>query len=86
VCSNEQPSFRELENLIMAQLNKSTVFSIPFWVAKLLAKAGDVLGKNAPINSLKLRKITESLTFSNEKAKHELRWQPMSVLENFKIE
>ena len=51
-----------------------------------MAVFGDCLGENAPINSLKLRKITYSLTFSNEKATRELGWKPMNVLENFQIE
>ncbi|MGG6547892.1 UNVERIFIED_CONTAM: NAD(P)-dependent oxidoreductase, partial [Prevotella sp. 15_C9] len=46
---------------------------------------GDCFGKKAPVNSQKLSKITESLTFSNEKAVRELGWRPISVLENFKI-
>lgn len=41
--------------------------------------------KKAPINSLKLDKITKSLTFSNEKVKRELGWQPTDVISNFKI-
>ena len=51
-----------------------------------MALIGDCLGKKAPINSLKLDKITKSLTFSNEKAIRELGWKPTHVLENFKIE
>jgi hypothetical protein len=51
-----------------------------------MAIFGDCLGENAPINSLKLRKITHSLTLSNEKAMCELGWKPMNVLENFQIE
>ena len=51
-----------------------------------MASFGDCLGENAPINSLKLRKITHSLTLSNEKAMRELGWKPMNVLENFQIE
>ena len=51
-----------------------------------MAVVGDCLGSKAPINSLKLNKITKSLTFSNEKAMRELGWKPMNVLENFKIE
>ena len=47
---------------------------------------GDMIGEKAPINSLKLRKIAESLTFSNEKAVRELGWKPLNVLDNFKIE
>ena len=85
VCDDEHPSFRELEILIAEQLGKKSPPSIPYWMAKSMALAGDLLGKKAPINSLKLKKITESLTFSNEKAKRELNWQPLNVLENFRI-
>lgn len=86
VCDDEQPSFRQLETVICAQLDKKLPLSIPYWMAKCMAIVGDCLGKRAPINSLKLKKITESLTFSNEKAKRELGWKPIPVLENFKIE
>lgn len=86
VCDDEQPSFRQLENVICTQLDKRLPLSIPFWMAKCMAIVGDCLGKKAPINSLKLKKITESLTFSNEKVKRELGWKPTPVLENFKIE
>lgn len=85
VCDDSQPTFRELEILISKQLGLKTPLSIPFWLAKTMALVGDLLGKKAPINSLKLKKITESLTFSNEKAKRELNWQPLNVLENFRI-
>lgn len=86
VCDDEQPSFRQLENVICTQLGKKLPLSIPYWMAKCMAIVGDCLGKKAPINSLKLKKITESLTFSNEKVKRELGWKPTPVLENFKIE
>lgn len=85
VCDDSQPTFRELEILISKQLGLKTPLSIPFWLAKSMALVGDLMGKKAPINSLKLKKITESLTFSNEKAKRELGWQPLDVLENFRI-
>ena len=86
VCDSYQPSFRELEMVICKQLNKKRPISIPYWLAKSMAVVGDCLGEKAPINSLKLRKITSSLTFSNEKATRELGWKPMSVLRNFQIE
>lgn len=86
VCDSNHPSFCELEKLICRQLNKSGVISISLYLAKILAKAGDLLGKYAPVNSDKLSKITNSLTFSNEKARKELNWQPMDVIENFKID
>lgn len=86
VCDCCQPSFRDIELLICKQLRKSKPLSIPYWVAKSLALIGDCFGGKAPINSLKLKKITESLTFSNGKAMRELEWEPTDVLENFKIE
>lgn len=85
VCDSYQPTFRELETVICEQLGKSLPMSIPYWVAKSMALIGDCFGKKAPINSLKLNKITESLTFSNEKVKRELGWTPTCVLENFQI-
>ena len=86
VCDSYQLSFRELEMVICKQLNKKRPISIPYWLAKSMAVIGDCLGEKAPINSLKLRKITSSLTFSNEKAVRELKWKPMNVLETFLIE
>ena len=86
VCDSHHPTFRELETIICRQLDKKQPLSIPYWVAKCMALAGDCLGRKAPINSLKLDKITKSLTFSNEKAIRELGWKPTRVLENFKIE
>lgn len=86
ICDSHQPTFRELEIVICKQLRKSLPVSIPYWMAKCMALLGDCLGKKAPINSYKLKKITESLTFSNEKAMRELGWKPTNVLENFRIE
>lgn len=85
VCDSYHPSFKELELLISKQLNKGNPLNVPYVLAKGMAMCGDLLGNKAPINSLKLKKITESLTFSNEKAKRELGWEPLDVLENYKI-
>lgn len=86
VCDTYQPSFRELETVICKQLGISLPISVPYWIAKGMALIGDCLGKKAPFNSLKLKKMTRSLTFSNEKAIRELGWKPTNVLENFRIE
>jgi len=85
VCDNHHPSFVELEELIVKQLQVKIPKSIPFWLANSMAIIGDLLGTKAPINTSKLKKITKSLTFSNEKAKRELDWEPLDVLQNFKI-
>ena len=85
VCDTRQPSFGELSVSVANQLGKRKPISIPYWMAWCMAKVGDLLGSKAPINSYKLKKMTKSLTFSNEKARRELGWEPLDVLENFKI-
>lgn len=85
VCDTYQLSFGQIAESVARQLGKRKPISIPYWIAWCMAKVGDMLGSKAPINSLKLKKITESLTFSNDKARKELGWEPMDVLENYKI-
>lgn len=85
VCDDRHPSFGELETLISDQLGKRTPVSLPYAVAKVAACCGDALGGRFPINSDKLRKITQTLTFSNKAAKERLHWTPLPVLDNFKI-
>lgn len=85
VCDDSQPTFRDLEKIISKQLGGKRVINIPYWTANILAKIGNILGSKAPINSNKLDKITKTLTFSNEKAKRDLGWNPTDVLSSFKI-
>ncbi|MBR3387864.1 MAG: NAD(P)-dependent oxidoreductase [Bacteroidales bacterium] len=85
VCDSYQPSFGELSELVAKQLGKRKPISIPYWMAWCMAKVGDLLGSKAPINSYKLEKMTKSLTFSNEKARRELCWEPLDVLANYKV-
>ena len=85
VCDDDNPSFHELEMVICKHLGKSLPVNIPMWMARCLAWTGDIIGRRFPFNSNRLAKMTQSLTFSNEKAKRELDWRPMSVLEFFRI-
>lgn len=85
VCDSYQPTFGEISVSVAKQLGKHKPISIPYWMAWCMAKVGDLLGSKAPINSYKLEKMTKSLTFSNQKARHELNWEPLDVLENYKI-
>jgi len=85
VCDTFQPSFGQISESVAKQLGKGKPISIPMWVAKCMALVGDCLGAKAPINSNKLEKMTKSLTFSNEKARRELGWEPLDVLENYII-
>ena len=85
VCDTRQPSFGELSVSVARQLGKSKPISIPYWMAWCMAMVGNLFGSKAPINSYKLEKMTKSLTFSNEKARRELGWEPLDVLENYRI-
>lgn len=85
VCDTYQPTFGELSASVARQLGKHKPISIPYWMAWCMAKVGNVLGSNAPINSYKLEKMTKSLTFSNAKARRELSWEPLDVLTNYRI-
>lgn len=85
VCDTRQPSFGEISMSVAKQLGKGKPLNVPYWMAWCMAKVGDLLGNKAPINSYKLDKMTKSLTFSNEKARKELGWEPLDVLSNYQI-
>lgn len=85
VCDTRQPSFGEISASIAKQLGKRKPISIPYWMAWCMAKVGDLFGSKAPINTYKLEKMTKSLTFSNEKARKELSWEPLNVLSNYRV-
>lgn len=85
VCDTFQPTFGQISESVANQLGKSKPISIPIWMAKCMALVGDLFWEKAPINSYKLEKMTRSLTFSNEKARKELDWEPLDVLTNYKI-
>ena len=86
VCDTRQPSFGEISMSVAKQLGKRKPISIPYRMAWCIAKVGDLFGNKSPINSYKLEKMTKSLTFSNEKARKELGWEPLDVLSNYKID
>lgn len=85
VCDTYQPTFGQISESVAKQLGKRKPLNIPYWMAWCMAKVGDLLGSKAPINSYKLDKMTMSLTFSNEKARRVLGWEPLDVLENYKV-
>jgi len=78
------PSFYELSSVIAENKNKKRPFDLPLNIAKLIGCFGDFLGEKAPVNSLKIKKITSDLTFDDSKARELLGWNPQSVLEYLK--
>lgn len=79
------PSFREIEEVICRQLDRGRPANIPLWLAKLLGKFGDVIPL-FPVNSQTIIKMTSDLTFSDQKARKELNWNPKKVTEHFLIQ
>ncbi len=79
------PTVNDLSKSISLQLKKSIVINIPFNLAKILAKIGDLFGSKFPINSNKLYKLTSTLTFDDSKARNSIGWNPTPILSGFKI-
>jgi nucleoside-diphosphate-sugar epimerase len=75
------PSLRELEAVIASSLHKKLPFRIPYLIAKSLALIGDISGNLVPLNSKKLKEITSSLTFDDQKARKAFDWKSSNVLE-----
>lgn len=75
------PSFSELEAHIAEALKVNKVRKIPFAMAKFIAMIGNLLGKSAPINTDKLKKLTSTLTFDDSRARKLLNWNPTPVLD-----
>lgn len=77
------PSFKEIEEVIAAQTGKR-IKAIPAFLANAVAKAGDFI-PGFPLNTNKLSKLTQSLTFSDAKAREKLGWNPRKVTDHFSI-
>lgn len=85
VCDTHQPTYGEISSSVAKQLGKRKPISLPYWIAWCAAKMGDIMGGRFPLDSNRLHKLLTSSTLSNEKVKRELGWEPLDVLENYKI-
>ena len=66
-------SFAEMDTFL-AKKHGKTVKKIPDWMGKLIAKLGDFV-PGFPLNSYRLGKLEQSLTFNDDKARQELDWK-----------
>lgn len=82
------PTVKEVEYAIGENLGKKRIFRLPRIIALVLAKAGDVIntlkGGAFPFSSSSLKKLENTLTFSDKKAVRELNWNPQPVLQFLK--
>ncbi len=76
------PAMCELEAAIAMQLGVSEPVRVPDALIRAAALVGDMFGPWAPINTDKYQKLTSTLTFSDEKARKEVGWNPRVVIEN----
>lgn len=78
------PTFSQVENAIEKRVGKKVKLSLNLYIFQLLAKIGDLFLKfgikKIPLNSLKLSKITSTLTFDDSKAQEEINWRPNPVI------
>lgn len=66
------PPFYELENQIATHYHRR-IKSLPISLLKSIASIGNLI-PGFPLNSYRLKKLTSTLTFSDEKARRELGW------------
>lgn len=85
VCDDHHPSFYELSALISSCLGRAIPLSIPYSVARFLAFICDCFGSRLPFGSGRLSKMTQSLTFSNARARSVLGWTPLDVLSEYRL-
>lgn len=78
------PSFRELEGALCEALGRPVPKRLPASAARIAGWVGDGLtGLDVPFpfSSRSYRKMTSTLTFSDEKARRKLGWKPGRVID-----
>jgi nucleoside-diphosphate-sugar epimerase len=73
------PTYAEVADRF-GKLHNRRILSLPEGIIKPIAKIGDLLPK-FPLNSYRLSKLSQSLTFCDEKARRELGWKGSNALE-----
>jgi nucleoside-diphosphate-sugar epimerase len=66
-------SFAEMDTFL-AQKHGKSIKKIPVWMGKWAAKLGDLI-PGFPLNTYRLGKLEQSLTFNDDKARKELNWK-----------
>ncbi len=78
LASNKHPSYSEIGIYYGKKYNRK-INKFPLKLLKILALLGDVIPK-FPLNSYRLSKLNQTLTFNDEKARNELNWFGSNVL------
>lgn len=82
------PYVHELEDAMAQQVGRTHLPTLPMAWARAIATTGDginvLIGRRFPLDTIALRKVTSSLTFSDEAARQHLHWNPRPVLDCFR--
>lgn len=78
------PSLFEIENFI-ASFYERKIFSLPKFVLNLLGLIGDLI-PFFPLNTYRVSKLSQNLTFSDNLARKSFGWNPRQVIGNFNPE
>lgn len=78
------PSFKQLSVIIASHYNVRKPISLPYFFIFIIANCADILQKilkkKMPINKRQLLKMTNSLTFSDQKAR-KIGWNPKKIID-----
>jgi nucleoside-diphosphate-sugar epimerase len=80
---SNHPSIAELENYLGRFYGKK-IKTISPWLLRFAVFVGDRISM-VPINSYRLAKLSDSLTFDDSKAKKEIGWNPRPVIGNLDL-
>lgn len=80
----QHPAMCEVENALAVALGRKRIIRLPYGLLAVVARVGDVLGQWFPLNTLRLKKLDSSLTFSDNRARQIAGWNPRPVVENLK--
>ena len=83
------PGISELEDALARYVGRQQpVRAIPLPLARAIATVGDginvLVGRRFPLDTAAVKKLTHSLTFSDELARRHLGWNPRPVLDLFR--
>lgn len=78
-------SILQFENAVADALKKKAPIRFSESLLKSAATMGDYFGKKFPLNTNRFEKLTSSLTFSDQKARRMVEWNPRPVLGNLSI-
>lgn len=74
------PNFHALSYFLAKSMGKSWIPNMPYLLARILAKFGDLFGPKFPFNTDKLHKITTELTFDDSLAREKFKWSPNPII------